>query len=338
MLTELRSARTFASRMGADIHPTAPDRRAVEEAAACLRAGGLVVFPTETVYGLGADALNPKAVARVFEVKQRPHFDPLIVHVADIGWLQDIAAAFPPPARKLADRFWPGPLTFVLPKTDRVPDLVTAGLPTVAVRMPRHPLAMDLIRRVGRPVAAPSANRFGHLSPSTAEDARVEVGEGVDMILDGGPCPVGIESTIISFAGERPVLLRPGGLPLEDIEAVIGLVPPAVEAGGRPESPGRLPRHYAPRTPLELGSTLPPVPDRADAGLLAPGPVPNAAGFARVEILSTAGDPAEAAARLFSALRRLDAAGLDRIYAIPGPEKGLWRAINDRLRRAAAAG
>ncbi|MBU1692850.1 MAG: threonylcarbamoyl-AMP synthase [Verrucomicrobia bacterium] len=320
--------------MGADIHSAAADHRAIEEAAACLRAGGLVVFPTETVYGLGADALNPKAVARVFEVKQRPRFDPLIVHVADIGWLQDIAAAFPLPARKLADRFWPGPLTFVLPKTDRVPDLVTAGLPTVAVRMPRHPLAMELIRRVGRPVAAPSANRFGHLSPSTAEDARTEVGEGVDMILDGGPCPVGIESTIVSFTGERPVLLRPGGLPVEEIETVIGPVSAAVESDDRPESPGRLPRHYAPRTPLLLVSDLPPASDRAGAGLLSPGPVPEALGFASVEILSAAGNPAEAASRFFSALRRLDGAGLVKIFAIPGPERGLWRAINDRLRRA----
>ena len=322
--------------MGADIHTPAADRRAIEEAAASLRAGGLVVFPTETVYGLGADALNPKAVARVFEVKQRPYFDPLIVHVADAAWLSDLAADFPPAARALADRFWPGPLTFVLPKTDRVPDLVTAGLPTVAVRMPRHPLAMDLIHRFGRPVAAPSANRFGHLSPSTAEDARSEVGEGVDMILDGGPCPVGIESTILSFVGDRPSLLRPGGLPLEEIEAVIGPVPPATEIGDRPQSPGRLPRHYAPCTPLQLVSTMPPSPYRDRAGLLSPGLVHDAAGFARVEILSEAGDPAEAASRFFSALRRLDGAGLEKIYAIAGPERGLWRAINDRLRRASA--
>lgn len=320
--------------MSAPIHTAGAGQRAIEEAAACLRAGGLVVFPTETVYGLGADALNPKAVARIFEVKQRPRFDPLIVHVADIGWLQDFAAAFPPAARKLADRFWPGPLTFVLPKKDVVPDLVTAGLPTVAVRMPRHPLAMDLIRRVGRPVAAPSANRFGSLSPSTAEDARAEVGDGADMVLDGGPCPVGIESTIVSFAGEQPILLRPGGLPIEDIEAVIGPVPPAAETGKFPESPGRLPRHYAPRTPLELVTAPPPPAARARAGLLAPFPLPDVAGFARVEILSARGDPAEAAARFFRALRELDGAGLKIIFAIPGPEQGLWRAINDRLQRA----
>ncbi|HOW97484.1 MAG TPA: L-threonylcarbamoyladenylate synthase [Kiritimatiellia bacterium] len=320
--------------MGARIQSVSTDGRAVEQAAACLRAGGLVVFPTETVYGLGADALNPKAVARVFEVKQRPRFDPLIVHIADIEWLRDIAAAFPPAARKLADRFWPGPLTFVLPKTDRVPDLVTAGLPSVAVRMPRHPLALDLIRQVGGPVAAPSANRFGHLSPSTAEDARTEVGEGADMILDGGPCPVGIESTIVSLLDPNPLLLRPGGLPLEDIESVIGPLARARHADERPQSPGRLLRHYAPRTPLSLVSAVPPRADRAGAGLLSPGPVPEAGGFAMVEMLSPALDAAEAAARLFSALRRLDAAGLSRIYALEGPERGLWRAINDRLRRA----
>lgn len=311
------------------------DRRAVEEAAARLRGGGLVVFPTETVYGLGADALDPKAVARVFEVKQRPRFDPLIVHIAAIDWLRNIAAAFPPAARKLADRFWPGPLTFVLPKTDRIPDLVTAGLPSVAVRMPRHPLALDLIRRVGGPVAAPSANRFGRLSPSTAEDARTEVGDGVDMILDGGPCPVGIESTIVSFLEPEPVLLRPGGLPIEDIESIIGPLARAGHADERPQSPGRLLRHYAPRTPLSLVPATPLPADRAGAGLLAPGPIPEAGGFAAIEILSPTLDAAEAAARLFSALRRLDAAGLSRLYAIEGPERGLWRAINDRLRRAA---
>ncbi|MBP7831219.1 MAG: threonylcarbamoyl-AMP synthase [Kiritimatiellae bacterium] len=317
-----------------NLHSAAGGLGVIEEAAARLRAGGLVVFPTETVYGLGADALNPRAVARVFDVKQRPRFDPLIVHIADIGWLHDLVTAFPPDARRLADRFWPGPLTFVLPRTDRIPDLVTAGLPSVAVRMPRHPLAMDLIRRVGGPVAAPSANRFGRLSPSTADDARAEVGEGVDMILDGGPCPVGIESTIVSFAGEQPILLRPGGLPIEDIESILGPLASAGHADERPQSPGRLLRHYAPRTPLELVALPPPPAARAHAGLLAPFPLPDTGGFARVEILSATGDPAEAAARLFRALRELDGAGLEKLFAIRGPEQGLWRAIHDRLQRA----
>ena len=221
--------------------------------------GGVVAFPTETVYGLGANAFDRAAVQRVFEIKNRPRFDPLIVHVADARQVRDLVRDFPAEARMLARRFWPGPLTLVLPKIDRLPDLVTAGLPTVAIRIPNHALALALLEEVGSPVAAPSANPFGMLSPTTAEHVRDQLGDQVDVILDGGPCAVGVESTIVSFCGARPTLLRPGGIAAEDLEAVLGpLVCPSPHEPV-PLAPGRLPRHYAPRTPLValLGSARP---------------------------------------------------------------------------------
>ncbi len=198
--------------------------QAVHHAAEIIKRGGIVAFPTETVYGLGADAFAPLAVARIFEVKKRPHFDPLIIHVASPDDLGRLVTDIPGPAQKLINRFWPGPLTVVLPKRDEVPDIVTAGLPTVAVRMPRHEMALQLIELSGSPIAAPSANPFGYVSPTTAEHVREQLDDQVDLILDGGPCPVGVESTILSFSEERPRLLRPGGVPLEEIESVIGKV------------------------------------------------------------------------------------------------------------------
>lgn len=312
------------------------DPGAIAVAAALLRDGRLVAFPTETVYGLGADALNPKAVARVFETKGRPRFDPLIVHVADYGQLGEIIADFPPKAKALAKRFWPGPLTLVLPKKKAVPDVVTAGLATVAVRIPAHPVAVELIREAQVPIAAPSANRFGRLSPTGAAAVNEELDDTVDLVLDGGPCRVGIESTIISFADKEPLLLRPGGLGVEEVEAVIGpLVIPA-RTDVRPLSPGRLPRHYAPRTPLALwsGENLPI--DGRKIGLLAFGPPPNPERFIAVEVLSRSGDLKEAAANLFGALRRLDRLGLDLILAQPVTDRGIGLAINDRLLRASA--
>jgi L-threonylcarbamoyladenylate synthase len=304
----------------------------VERAAALLRAGGLVVFPTETVYGVGAHALDPRAAARIFEVKGRPRFDPLIVHLAGLEGLAQVVARVPEAALRLAERFWPGPLTLVLPKTDAVPDLVTAGHDTVAVRVPRHPVAQALLQAAGIPVAAPSANRFGGVSPTRAEHVTL----AVDMILDGGPCAVGVESTIVSLAGERPVLLRPGGLALEAIEAVVGAVEVPPEDALRTLAPGRQTRHYAPGTPLTLAAHPTPGPGRA--GLLCLTPPDAREGWAHVEVLSPTGDLAEAAANLFAALRRLDAAGLEHIFATPVPELGLGRAIMDRLRRAAARG
>jgi L-threonylcarbamoyladenylate synthase len=316
-------------------------------AAECLGRGELVAFPTETVYGLGAHAFRPEALARVFEAKRRPFFDPLIVHVGDPGQAEQVCARIDARARRLMDRFWPGPLTLVLPKGDAVPDIAVSGLPTVAVRMPDHPVALALLRACGFPVAAPSANPFGRLSPTAAAHVAAHFEEGLSLILDGGPCAVGVESTILSLEGETPVILRAGGLSREDIEAVAGPVAlSASPAGsgadpGHPLAPGQLPSHYAPRTPLRLlpgpGPVRPAAPADGPTGLLAfRGPAPE--GFAGpVEILSPAGDLREAAARLFACLHRLDGLGLARILAEPVPEEGLGLAIMDRLRKAAAA-
>src|SRR6185503_15618034 len=217
----------------------------LQKAAQIIHDGGLVAFPTETVYGLGADALNTFAVAAIFEAKNRPQFDPLIVHVADLGQAEILVTSFPSKAIKLAEKFWPGPLTLVLPKSDMVPDIVTSSLKGVAIRVPNHPIALALIREAGRPIAAPSANPFGQVSPTTADHVRKSLGNKVELILDGGPCAVGVESTIISFMEKEPMLLRPGGVPLEDIEAVIGKVAVPVLTGDKPQAPGQLLQHYS---------------------------------------------------------------------------------------------
>jgi L-threonylcarbamoyladenylate synthase len=315
----------------------APTDEALERAASAIRAGGVVAFPTETVYGLGADATNARAVARVFEIKARPAFDPLIVHVSGLEMLADLVAGLPAAARNLASAFWPGPLTLVLPKTDRIPDIVTAGLPSVAVRVPDHRVALDLISRSARPIAAPSANPFGYVSPTTAAHVERQLGKQIEIILDGGPCRVGVESTIVSFAGETPRLLRPGGLAVEDIETVIGPLA-APPDGGSPLAPGMLPRHYAPRARLVLIGSPTEVPrvERGRAALLLPFPDAGSKGFAHVEVLAERDDLTVAAVNLFAALRRLDEGGYERIYAVPTAEHGLGRAIADRLRRAAA--
>jgi len=307
-------------------------------AAEMLRRSGIVAFPTETVYGLGAVAFDEKAVARVFEAKQRPRFDPLIVHVNSVEQLELLTERVPPAAYLLIARFWPGPLTLILPKAAGVPDLVTAGLPTVAVRMPRHPMALELIRQTGMPIAAPSANPFGHTSPTSAHHVRGLLGGRIDLVLDGGACSVGIESTIISFCDGPPVLLRPGGVPVEDIEALIGSVAKTPLAGQETVSaPGMLPRHYAPRTRFQVVSW----PESAYAhagertGLLTLKNTSRTGSFAATEFLSENGDLREAAANLFGAMRRLDEQGLELIVAEPVPNVGLGRAINDRLFRAA---
>ncbi len=307
----------------------------VDRAAATIRRGGVVAFPTETVYGLGANALDPHAVARVFEVKRRPFFDPLIVHVAEPAWLDRLARAVSPRAALLARELWPGPLTLVLPKTALVPDLVTAGLDTVAVRMPAHPMALDLLARAGVPVCAPSANLFGSVSPTTAEHVREQLGAAVDALLDGGPCPVGVESTIVDVTGERPRVLRHGGIPVERVAAVLGeAVDEAATPGDPVTAPGMLPRHYAPVVRLLLfeGEIPPPPGDRS--GLLLQRGRPAPTGYRTVEALSRDGDLAEAAANLFAALRRLDGSSLDTVVAELAPQRGLGRAVNDRLRRA----
>jgi L-threonylcarbamoyladenylate synthase len=312
------------------------DDKAIHRAAEIIKRGGLVAFPTETVYGLGADAFNPLAVARIFEVKQRPYFDPLIVHVSDPADLKRLVTKIPSKAKKLIKRFWPGPLTIVLLKKEEVPDLVTAGLLTVAIRMPSHPMALSLIQQAECPLAAPSANPFGYLSPTTAEHVRDQLGDQIDFVLDGGPCEVGVESTIISFSERKPRLLRPGGVPLEEIESVIGRVQVTPSGEDRPSAPGMLPRHYAPQTPIILDWED----ENFDSnkgekiGLLAFKESKRSLNFHHVEILSKKGDFREAAANLFAAIQRLDSLHLDLILAETVPEVGLGRAIMDRLRRA----
>jgi L-threonylcarbamoyladenylate synthase len=254
------------------IRRATPD--AIAAAADLLRRGEVVAFPTETVYGLGADATNARAVAQIYAIKARPAFDPLIVHLADAGALRDVADNVPPAATALTQRFWPGPLTIVLRKTDTIPDIVTAGLPSVALRVPDHPVARSLIAATGRPLAAPSANPFGYISPTAAEHVAAQLGEQLPLILDGGPCRVGVESSIVSFVERDPALLRAGGIGLEDIEAVIGPVRVDTDRS-LPLAPGQLPRHYAPRTPIALVAP----PDRAPsvpASLFAPAPSPTA--------------------------------------------------------------
>lgn len=333
--------------------PVTPEN--LVRAAEALRAGELVAFPTETVYGLGASALNVEAVASIFEAKGRPHFDPLIVHVADAGAASLYAQRFPPLAVALAEQFWPGPLTLVLPKRTRggadvvIPDLVTAGLPTVALRVPAHPVALELLRLARVPVAAPSANRFGGVSPTTAQHVYEELGDQPAVILDAGPCTTGVESTVVSLVEpNKPTVLRLGGLPLEALSEAVGEISVArgvldadeqnAQAQVGKLSPGMLDRHYAPRTPLhviEAAGVWPPV-EGARVGLLAFEPVSADVRerYAAVEVLSATGDLHEAAATLFAAMRRLDGANLTMIHAERVPDQGLGRAINDRLRRA----
>ncbi|MDE1169911.1 MAG: L-threonylcarbamoyladenylate synthase [Verrucomicrobium sp.] len=308
----------------------------IEKAVGLLRAGEVVGMPTETVYGLAGDAFSAPALARIFAVKKRPFFDPLILHVADRAAADRCVAEWTPLAEQLAEKFWPGPLTLILPKRPEVPDLATSGLPLVGVRAPRHPAAQRLLRAFGGPLAAPSANRFGRISPTTAAAVREELGAAVPLVLDGGPCEIGVESSIVAFIDGEPVLLRAGGVPLEALEAVAGKIG---REGGRlsAAAPGQLPQHYAPRTRVrivtpEQAEELDWV-ARAQAGLIGWGALPE--GYKAVCNLSPAKNFAEAAARLFGALRELDAAGVEEIWALPLPEEDLGRAVNDRLRRAA---
>lgn len=303
----------------------------LDRAARILRDGGLVALPTETVYGLGANALDATAVARIYEAKGRPSTSPLIVHVATIPMAKDLALHWPPQADSLAERYWPGPLTMVVPKRAVVPDIVTAGLPTVALRMPSHPVALELIRRAGLPIAAPSANRFTQLSPTTAGHVRASLGSAVDLILDGGPCEVGIESTVVSLAGPEPVLLRPGMVSLEEIEQVLGRsVAVAGKVEGAHPSPGMHERHYSPRTPVHLvrGDTLPP---GDGAYLYLHRPLRAALQVAMPD------DANRYAQMLYDALHRADDARLQWIAVEMPPETAEWLGILDRLRRAASA-
>jgi L-threonylcarbamoyladenylate synthase len=312
----------------------AADAETIARAAAMLREGRLVAFPTETVYGLGGDATSDRAVARIFEAKGRPQFNPLIAHVPDAA-AAGAHVAWTGTADRLAQRFWPGPLTLVLPRRrgGAVSLLCSAGLDTLAVRAPSHPVAQALLRAAERPIAAPSANRSGSVSPTRAEHVVQSLGERVALVLDGGPCQVGVESTVIDLTSSQPVLLRPGGTTREAIEALIGpiLAGPAIGTPGALHAPGQFESHYAPSLPVRLAATT----VAADEGLLAfGGEVPR--GAARTLNLSPGGDLGEAAANLFAMLRALDRPGIGCIAVMPIPAHGLGLAINDRLRRAAA--
>ena len=304
----------------------------IARAAAALRRGELVAFPTETVYGLGADATNGLAVAAIFELKGRPHFNPLIVHVGDAG-MAERYGVLSNSAKRLAQAFWPGALTLVVAKREDggIADLTTAGLETIALRVPDHGVAQALLDKTGMPIAAPSANRSGHVSPTLAQHVEDDLGDGPAMILDGGATARGIESTVIDTTTERPALLRPGAVPREAIEDVLGMALVSATAEGKPASPGQLDSHYAPRAKLRLDAKG----INAGEALLAFGP-DEPTGASLVVNLSPSGNLREAAANLFRALRKLDSSGADVVAVMPIAEEGLGEAINDRLRKAAA--
>jgi L-threonylcarbamoyladenylate synthase len=316
---------------------------AIAEAAVLIRSGQLVAFPTETVYGLGADALDPAAVDRIYQAKGRPAYNPVIVHVADAGQARELAARWPSVADRLADRWWPGPLTLVVPKAIGMPDAVTAGLPNVALRVPAHPVALALLKAAGRPIAAPSANRSGQVSPTTAAHVAEGLGDAIGLILDGGPTTIGIESTVLDLSGPRPVILRPGMVTRPELEAVVGPIEDPVRAlsgeDGRP-SPGMLDRHYAPRVPLVVagpgGESLRETVARltmagAKVGALVRGFDLHPGAVCR----ALPQEPAGYARELYQAIHELDGAGVSVIVAEELPDHPAWEGIRDRLRRAA---
>jgi len=322
------------------IDPARPDANALRTAAEVVHAGGLVAFPTETVYGLGANALDVDAVRRIFEAKGRPPVNPLIVHVHGESMLRQVVADWPPTAATLAARFWPGPLTLVLLKGESVADLVTAGGSTIAVRTPGHPIALALIREAGVPLAAPSANRSGEISPTRAEHVLAGLAGRIDLILDGGPTLNGIESTVLDLTTEPPTLLRPGPVGIAELEAILGPIQKQPKAAGRAlASPGMMPRHYAPRTPVELIGGRANFDERANV-LRSRGE-----NFGEVVLGETdcqerrigmPANPAGYAACLYDVLHRLDGLGLSRILVELPPATDDWMAVRDRLTRAAA--
>jgi L-threonylcarbamoyladenylate synthase len=310
---------------------------AIDRAVELLRAGQVVALPTETVYGLGADALNPAAVARIFALKGRPTDHPLIIHLPPEARLDDWAAEVPPAARALAAAFWPGPLTLILTRGPRVPRAVTGGQDTVALRVPDHPVALALLRAFGSGIAAPSANRYGHISPTTAAHVWTEFGDAVPLVLDGGPCRVGIESTIVDLSRGAPVVLRPGAVTERDLRRVLGDTAHRPAEGAAPRAPGLIKRHYAPRTPAELIDSAA-LSDRLAelaraghrVGVLVLGTAPPANGIALPP------DPGAYSRGLYAALRELDRRGYRRLLIEAPPEGEAWQAVNDRLRRAVA--
>ena len=314
----------------------------ISSAADLIRRGELVAFPTETVYGLGANAMDPVAVAGIFELKGRPKFDPLIVHICESIDIEMLVQSIPPLAQRLMATYWPGPLSLILKKNAIVPDIVTAGLDSVAIRFPAHPIAQQLIRTADVPVSAPSANRFGMISPTTAKHVADQFGDSLACI-DGGPCTIGVESTVLSFlqSDSEPQLLRHGGITQEQVEEITGPIRSHLHEESQPTSPGQLSRHYSPRTPMKIaGQGIAPeslVENGSKAGVLSLRPFEPNHKFAAYEALSESGCLREAAANLFAAMRRLDAMGLDLIIAESVPEIDLGRAIMDRLNRAAAS-
>lgn len=306
----------------------------INKAKSILERGGLVAIPTETVYGLAANGFNEKAVIRIFEAKNRPFFDPLILHTDSVEKARSFVKEIPAAALKLAEKFWPGPLTLLLPKKEIVPDLVTSGLPDVAVRIPDHPLTLQLLSQLDFPLAAPSANPFGYVSPTTAEHVEKQLGDKVDYILDGGTCSVGIESTIVGFENGETVIFRLGGLAVEEIEQSIGKVTLRVNKSGDPKAPGQLKSHYSPLKPLYVG-------DVNELKRQHEGKKSGVISFYKMYegnniVLSEKKDLYEAAHNLFSALRKMDESEAEVIFAEKFPDEFLGRAINDRLERAAA--
>lgn len=304
----------------------------ITESIKILENGGLVGIPTETVYGLAANGLNKTAVLKIFAAKKRPSFDPLILHSSSdkiFNWVREI----PAPAKKLAEAFWPGPLTLILPKADTVPFEVTSGLDTVGVRVPNHPLTLELLQQIDFPLAAPSANPFGYISPTTAEHVNNQLGNEVDYILDGGACEVGIESTIVGFHNNEAVIYRLGGLAIDEIEAVIGKVKIQNNQASNPKAPGMIAVHYAPKKPLLLVENFSEVIDNENTAYLVFGEKVEV-DFERLFSLSPTEDYYEAAAKLYAMMRQLDESHFERIVAQRLPEIGLGKAINDRLFRA----
>ncbi|MEJ1241476.1 L-threonylcarbamoyladenylate synthase [Chryseolinea sp. T2] len=307
----------------------------IKKAASLLRAGELVAIPTETVYGLAANALNSDAVAKIFEAKNRPHFDPLIIHVPSFDAVSLYASEVPNEAKQLAEKFWPGPLTLVLPKRDIVPDLTSAGLDTIGIRCPDHALTRSLLQTLDFPLAAPSANPFGYVSPTTAQHVDQQLGDRIAYILDGGSCEIGIESTIVGFEESHPVIYRFGGLPLESIIDVVGPLKTRAHSTSNPRAPGQLKSHYAPGKRVILGDIsilLKEVSNKvAVISFKTDYKIPNQI------VLSPKGSLHEAARNLFSALRKVDELPVDIVFAELVPNEGIGRAINDRLTRAASA-
>ena len=312
-----------------------PPWTSVDDAARLLQDGQVVAIPTETVYGLAGSAYNPDALAKIFAAKERPTFDPLIVHIADIAQLQDVAQDIPDAAYQLAEAYWPGPMTLVLPKKDCIPDLCTSGLPSVAVRFPSHPVAQEIIKKSGLPLAAPSANLFKHVSPTTAMHVAEQLSDRIAGIVDGGPCQVGVESAIVSLLGEIPTILRPGAITAEMVEKVLGMVKLGISSSkpGKPmTAPGQCDTHYRPQVPLYYGPItkdfqLPPRTARIAFGNTE-GVVPETVN------LSKTGDLVEATAKLYALMHELDKPEYDLILVDPIPDAGLGMALNDRLRRA----